>query len=181
MTGGSLPDELLTIRPIDDAHPRPESHSVYDDWGERAGDAAGMHVDRWLIEITREGTAPIPVGDLSAHVVWYGPTTGSRAMNIGISLLPEYRGRGFGAEAQRLLAEELHRQGVVRVEASTDVDNIAEQRALAKAGFILEGVLRSAQGRADGLHDLQVWSHLVPSGAQRGLAPSTAPQIRPAS
>ncbi len=155
--------EQLTIRSIDDAHPRPVSHGVYDDWGERAADAAGMHVDRWLIEITAAGSAPIPVGDLSAHVVWYGPTPGSRAINIGISLLPEYRGRGFGGEAQRLLAEELHRQGVVRVEASTDIENIAEQRALDKAGFVLEGVLRSAQGRADGLHDLQVWSHLAQS------------------
>jgi len=28
------------------------------------------------------------------------------------------------------------------------------------AGFIYEGTLRKAQGRADGVHDLQVWSHL---------------------
>ena len=46
------------------------------------------------------------------------------------------------------------------MEASTDVENIAEQRALAKAGYQLEGTLRLAQARRDGLHDLQVWAHV---------------------
>ena len=81
-------------------------------------------------------------------------------MTSGSGLLGEHRGRGIGATAQRLLAEELHRRGVVRVEASTDVANLAEQRALARAGFVHEGTLRSAQARADGRHDLQVWAHV---------------------
>ena len=100
------------------------------------------------------------MGNLSAHAVWYGPTPGSKAMNIGISIIEEFRGQGFGSIAQRLLAEELHGKGYVRVEASTDITNIAEQKALERAGFAYEGTLRKAQGRADGLHDLQVWSHL---------------------
>jgi len=72
----------------------------------------------------------------------------------------EYRGKGIGAVAQRLLADELHQQGIVRVEAQTDIENIAEQKALENAGFKYEGTLRKAQGRADGLHDIQVWSHI---------------------
>jgi RimJ/RimL family protein N-acetyltransferase len=60
-----------------------------------------------------------------------------------------------GSRAQRLLAEHLFATtSVQRVEASTDVANVAEQRALEKAGFTREGVLRRAQARADGLHDL---------------------------
>ncbi len=43
---------------------------------------------------------------------------------------------------------------VNRVEASTDVDNLAEQRALEKAGFPREGVLRGAQFRSGAHHDL---------------------------
>lgn len=46
------------------------------------------------------------------------------------------------------------------MEASTDITNIAEQRALAKAGFEFEGILRQAQLRASGRHDLQVWSYI---------------------
>jgi len=34
-----------------------------------------------------------------------------------------------------------------RVEATTDVDNVAEQRALEKSGFTREGVTRGAQLR----------------------------------
>lgn len=144
-----------------EAHP-PRDDSPWEDWGERdPAAAAGMAIERWLIEIVESDGTRNVVGDLSAHPVWYGPSPGSRAMNIGISLAVESRGRGIGAEAQRLLAEELHARGVVRVEASTDVKNLAEQRALAKAGFVLEGTLRSAQARADGRHDLQVWSHLA--------------------
>ena len=47
-----------------------------------------------------------------------------------------------------------------RLEASTDVDNAAEQRALDKAGFTREGVLRSAQFRDGTFHDLVLYSRL---------------------
>lgn len=104
-------------------------------------------------------------GDLIGSVSWrlsrYGPNRGSRAWNIGIELVPEARGQGFGSEAQRALALHLFATSDVdRVEASTDVDNLAEQRALEKAGFTREGVLRSAQYRPGGRHDLVVFSML---------------------
>lgn len=152
----------IKIVAIDDTFERPRSQTLseYEDWGEYDPKAQPAELHRWLIVLV-EDNQETPVGDLSAHPTYYGPNAGSRAMNIGISVLDTYRGRGIGAIAQRLLAEELHAQGVVRVEASTDVKNVAEQRALAKAGFECEGVLRSAQARTDGLHDLQVWSHLA--------------------
>lgn len=151
----------VEIRRIRDDDPRPQSPSEWGDWGEIAPEATTMSIERWLIEMIDDEGGRTAVGDLSAHAVWYGPSPGSRAMNIGISLIPEQRGRGIGGVAQRLLAEELHALGIVRVEASTDVANVAEQRALAKAGFRLEGIARAAQARADGLHDLQVWSHIT--------------------
>ncbi len=150
----------VSIRTVDDDHPRPSSASTWDDWGDMDPAAKGMELLRWVIEVTDDSGTVITVGDLSAHAVWYGPTPGSRALNIGISLLEEHQGLGIGAIAQRLLAEELHATGTVRVEASTDVENVAEQRALAKAGYQFEGTLRLAQARRDGLHDLQVWAHV---------------------
>ena len=150
----------VSILSIDDETPRPKSHSEYENWGEFDPRAADMELERWLIVLHRDGEQ-ITVGDMSAHPVYYGPTPGSRTLNIGISLVEEHRGRGYGAVAQRLLAELLHERGVIRVEAQTDVTNLPEQRALAKAGFVHEGTLRQAQGRADGLHDIQVWSHIA--------------------
>ena len=41
-----------------------------------------------------------------------------------------------------------------------DVTNVAEQRALERAGYVREGVLRQAQARADGQHDLVSYSLL---------------------
>ena len=52
----------------------------------------------------------------------------------------------------------LEQFAIERVEASTDVDNIAEQRSLDKAGFTREGVIRRAQYRAGGYHDLVGYS-----------------------
>ncbi len=64
--------------------------------------------------------------------------------NMGIALLEEARGRGVGTEAQRQLVRYLFAHTtVVRVEADTETGNIAEQRALEKAGFTREGILRS--------------------------------------
>jgi RimJ/RimL family protein N-acetyltransferase len=150
----------VSIRAIDGDYPRPLSKSIYDEWGEMAPEIRDLAITRWLITITLLDRTEVAVGDLSAHAVWYGPTPGSRSLNIGISIVNEYRGKGIGGIAQRLLADELHQQGIVRVEAQTDIENFAEQKALEKAGFKYEGTLRKAQARIDGLHDIQVWSHI---------------------
>lgn len=102
-----------------------------------------------------------PIGTVGWRAVRYGPTTGSRAWQLGISIIPEGRGRGFGSEAQRLLADHLFdTTDAFRVEASTDVDNLAEQRALEKAGYQREGVNRGAQVRPTGRHDLILYARL---------------------
>jgi len=46
------------------------------------------------------------------------------------------------------------------VEASTDVENIAEQRSLEKAGYIREGILRGVQYRAGAWHDIVNYARL---------------------
>jgi RimJ/RimL family protein N-acetyltransferase len=103
--------------------------------------------------------AEIPIGTVSWRKVRYGPNPESFAWNIGIALIPEARGQGFGTQAQRMLAEHLFATtSANRVEASTDVDNLAEQRALEKAGFSRDGVLKGAQYRAGVWHDLAVYS-----------------------
>ncbi|WNM29673.1 GNAT family protein [Streptomyces sp. Li-HN-5-11] len=72
------------------------------------------------------------------------PTPMAFYWNMGICLLKEARGRGVGTEAQRQLVRYLFAHTtVVRIEADTEAENIAEQRALEKAGFTREGVLRS--------------------------------------
>jgi RimJ/RimL family protein N-acetyltransferase len=104
-------------------------------------------------------------GRLAGDVGWIpmpnGPTYPCLAWDIGIDLLPAARGRGIGRLAQRLLAEYLFAStDLDRVQASTDVENIAEQRALEAAGFRREGVLRGAQLRGGLRRDIVMYGLL---------------------
>ena len=111
-----------------------------------------------IVEVVADGW---PIGTVSWHAELYGPNLESQAWNIGINLIPDARGHGFGGEAQRLLAERLFASSRAnRVEAMTDVENVPEQRALEKAGFVREGVIRGAQFRAGAWHDLVVYALL---------------------
>jgi RimJ/RimL family protein N-acetyltransferase len=111
-----------------------------------------------IVETLSEGKA---VGTVGWHPVGYGPGPNSQAWNIGIDLIPEGRGRGYGTEAQRLLADWLFAATPTnRVEASTDIENIAEQRSLDKAGFHREGIQRGCQFRAGEYHDLVTYSRI---------------------
>jgi RimJ/RimL family protein N-acetyltransferase len=65
------------------------------------------------------------------------------SLEIGIALLPEFRGRGLGAAAQARLVEYLFDHTPMhRIQAVTTAGNVAEERALQRAGFRKEGVLR---------------------------------------
>ena len=88
-------------------------------------------------------------------------TPSQSGWNVGIALLPEARGHGHGTDAQVLLAAYLFENtDVNRIEAQTDVANIAEQRSLEKAGFVREGTARGAQFRSGAYHDLVTYSIL---------------------
>lgn len=106
----------------------------------------------------------------SVSWIWqqWGPMPESRNPMIGIGLRPEARGRGVGTAAQRALVDLFFRHtNVNRVEACTDVENLAEQRALEKAGFTREGTVRGAQWRDGAFHDCYSYSILRADWAGR--------------
>lgn len=108
-----------------------------------------------------ETTDGVLVGSVGWHMVVHGPTPACRALNIGISLFAPHRGRGYGTSAQRQLAEYLFASRLIeRLEAGTDVDNVAEQRALESAGFSREGTMRHAQFRNGQWRDVVLYSRL---------------------
>jgi RimJ/RimL family protein N-acetyltransferase len=113
----------------------------------------GADDSRLMVEVKQEHTA--------AGFVSWRPSGYSVAKywEIGIALLPEWRGRGIGWRAQAMLCDYLfHHTPAERIEARTHVENIAEHKALEKAGFQREGLLRSAEFRAGQWSDGWIYS-----------------------
>ncbi len=99
-------------------------------------------------------------GTCAGWVVWR--TKGKfNNYEIGIALFPEHRGRGIGTEAQRQLVRYLFRTTTVhRLEAGTEIDNLAEQRTLEKIGFRREGLMRGLYFRDGSWRDSVVYGML---------------------
>ena len=67
-------------------------------------------------------------------------------LEIGYSIFPEERGKGYCTEAVQIMVDYLFMsRSIVRVQAHTSTRNKASQRVLEKAGFMKEGLLRKAE------------------------------------
>jgi RimJ/RimL family protein N-acetyltransferase len=165
-------DELVTLRPVveDDLSwlaglqndPAASGPHEWHGWSDpqrrrRRWAESGLLGDDGGTLIVLHGT------DRVGHVSWRKVKTGPTAFGwaIGVGLVPEFRGRGYGSAAQRLLTRYLfaHTQ-VNRIEATTEITNVAEQRALEKAGFTREGILRGTTFRQGRWHDQVIYSVL---------------------
>ena len=107
-------------------------------------------------------------------------------LEIGYALSPEERGKGYCTEAVTLLLDYSFLTTLVaRVQAHTDVRNVASQRVLEKAGFVKEGTNRQSYFANGGMHDMFIfsilrkeWNGQNPEG--EGLSCETRQVSRPA-
>jgi RimJ/RimL family protein N-acetyltransferase len=123
----------------------------------RRWDEDGLLGDELAILIVCRGA------DRLGFVAWRKVPTGriSHCWSMGIALAPEARGQGYGTAAQRLLVRYLFRHSQVnRIEATTEIGNLAEQHALEKAGFTREGLLRGHGFQNGRWHDGVLYSVL---------------------
>jgi ribosomal-protein-alanine N-acetyltransferase len=68
-----------------------------------------------------------------------------RLVEIGYTLIPSERGKGYCSEAVQMMLDYLFlSKDIVRVQAHTDVKNMASQKVLQKTGFKKEGVVRKS-------------------------------------
>jgi RimJ/RimL family protein N-acetyltransferase len=66
-------------------------------------------------------------------------------MEMGFALVPSERRKGYGEEAIQLMVDYLFlAKDIVRIQVSTDTKNKGSQKALEKAGFIKEGIMRKS-------------------------------------
>ena len=84
-----------------------------------------------------------------------------KRLEIGYALLPAERGKGYCTEATQLMVDYLFlSRSVARIQAHTDVENLASQRVLEKAGFKREGIERKVTFVKGELHDSYLYSIL---------------------
>jgi RimJ/RimL family protein N-acetyltransferase len=96
----------------------------------QAGLSAGSECFGIWVMIEREG------GNVVGDVGFHGPPDQAGAIEIGYSVIPGRRGRGYAAEAAgALVAWALSQPGVQTVVAGCLPDNVASARTLERAGF----------------------------------------------
>lgn len=123
-----------------------------------------QRVDGWITDST--GLSGVYVGgEVIGFMGWvhasWGPSTTSWCWDVGTNLFPQWRGKGYGTQAQRQLVEMLFRDTTAnRVQAYTAVNNLAERRSLEKAGFQQECHVRQAMWRDGRQHDVILYSVL---------------------
>lgn len=100
------------------------------------------------------------VGVASYWPKHYGGPEGG-CLEIGLGFLPEYRGRGFGTAALRLLVDYLFGYtSAHRIEGIADDENIAVHKINERVGMRREGLLRGAYFHRGTWRNLLVYSIL---------------------
>jgi [ribosomal protein S5]-alanine N-acetyltransferase len=169
-----MPDEAVRLRPIEEADldilrrfdTDPSSRGPYLSSGFRSPRARRRRweEDGWLGADSGQLAVALPDGTLAGIVGWRSiPTAGPEVgcLEIGALLLPEHRGQGRGTAAQRLLVEYLFATTLAnRLQAITNVENIAEQRALESIGFRREGIMRGLAFDGGRWHDGVLYARL---------------------
>jgi RimJ/RimL family protein N-acetyltransferase len=97
------------------------------------------------------------VGEVQARNALHAMPPG--VFELGIEIYDERdRGKGLGAEAIQELTRYLFREEeAIRVQLSTDVDNVAMRRVAERLGFGYEGVLRGFMPTARGPRDYAMY------------------------
>ena len=82
-------------------------------------------------------------------------------MEIGYGLIPSERRKGYCTEAVNIMVDYLFlSKNIVRIYALTNVNNVASQKVLEKAGFKKEGVIRKSEFIRGEWRDRQLYSIL---------------------
>ncbi len=167
----SMADEI-TLRPVREDDLEMLDRLVYDpEMNGEFGWFGWFDVRRWRRRWDENGmlgqdggTLIVDLGGVRIGMVnWRRQQTTPAAYcwEIGIALVPGARGQGYGTQAQRLLSRYLFANTTVhRVWAATEAGNIAEQKALEKAGFTREGVMRGIGWRDGAWRDGVAYSLL---------------------
>lgn len=115
----------------------------------------------------REGDGPqwavVVEGVVAGRVGLRNMSPADGVAAIAYWTVPGWRGRGVTPAAVETVTEWAFGVGFHRLEVSHSVRNLPSCRAAVKAGFVPEGVKRSAGLHADGWHDMHVHVRIRPA------------------
>jgi RimJ/RimL family protein N-acetyltransferase len=164
--------ELVTLRPVrEDDLPLlrtlaqdPRSTGEFEQYGWYAPRLFQRSWEKNGLISADGGNLMVALGEgVLGAVSWRSRETApdSHCWTLGIGMFPEARGHGYGTQAHRLLVRYLFAHTTVhRIEAATETGNIAEQKALERAGFSREGVMRGIRWRGGAWRDEVLYSIL---------------------
>ncbi|MBH5335875.1 GNAT family N-acetyltransferase [Streptomyces pactum] len=110
----------------------------------------GSKDPRLVVDDTVQGHVPFSVvelagGTLIGTATLWGIDTHHRSAHIGLGLLPDARGKGYGTDIVATLCHYgFTVRGLHRLQIETLADNTAMLRSAERNGFVREGVLRSS-------------------------------------
>jgi [ribosomal protein S5]-alanine N-acetyltransferase len=137
---------------------RYESIAQADEWiaAERAGWDSETCAS-WAITTAATHSA---IGRVAMHL---SPTKGTGEVTYWV--VPSARRQRAAVSATLAATRWAHAVGIHRVQLQHSTQNEVSGMVATRAGFVREGVLRSATLHADGWHDMVVYSHLATDGA----------------
>ena len=124
-------DRICEIREIDSQERRDRFRKRFDksgDWDD--------HYLHFAIDLDGE-----VIGDLQLRRC--DMTRPDGAIELGLEIAPELRGKGLGSQALQAAAEYAFTHGAHRIEGSTEENNLSMRRAFEKAGWKFEGIQRA--------------------------------------
>jgi RimJ/RimL family protein N-acetyltransferase len=85
----------------------------------------------------------------------------AKLLEIGYFVVPSERGKGHCSEAAKIMVDYLFLSSdIVRIQAHTDLRNVASQKVLEKVGFRKEGIIRKSIFNRGEWRDAYVYSIL---------------------
>jgi len=141
---------------------RPEFHGVYESPFQTSRAETEKSMEEWkgskrFFVQKKDGTR-IGLMNVWEVVPGLAPQFG---LEFGYALAPVERGKGYCTEAVGLLLDYSFLTTLVaRIQAHTDLRNVASQRVLEKNGFVKEGTNRQCYFANGELHDMFIFSIL---------------------
>jgi RimJ/RimL family protein N-acetyltransferase len=127
-----LETSRLLLEAVDPAEVRPE-HEIPPVLIDRIRELPDRR--EWLVRFIRLRDS----GELAGHCGFHGPPESIGRAEIGYTVFPSYRGRGFAKEAARALVDFAFAHGVDEVYASVRPDNAPSLAVVRALGFVPVG------------------------------------------